>query len=60
MRFKRKLTVDRKFWHPWFAWYPVAIFGRSQWVWLEWIHRKGIHTTNFDGSGSWSFIYRAV
>jgi hypothetical protein len=31
--------IQRREWHDWFAWYPVATWGRKL-VWLETVRRK--------------------
>ena len=37
-------------WHPWFAWYPVRLDGRDEWVWLERIIRRRI-----GGNKAWGY-----
>lgn len=60
MRFTLSRTYrDPHRWHPWFAWYPIWIDSlghtddgitqrwQEQWVWLEWIEKKGIYNTEY-------------
>lgn len=50
----------RKFWHRWFAWYPVVmtgISGHDHIVWLETIERKGTYHTYYGGD-HWTWDYR--
>ena len=42
MRFNCDKEDKRKKWHMWFAWRPVKFYNKNEWVWLEYVDRKGI------------------
>jgi len=65
MRFTRKIKqpFDNKKWHRWFAWYPIKIGitndGHHIKLWLEYVERKGYHTSDWDG-GYTIYSYREI
>jgi hypothetical protein len=47
------IKVDRRWMipkHRWFAWYPVFVKNRGEYVWLEYVVREG---HDGDGYGDW-------
>ena len=55
---RRELRIRaRKWWHPWYAWYPVRI-GKHDCRWLELVWRKGKYQHDWDGGGWWFWRYK--
>lgn len=43
MRWGNSYTENLRYWHPWWAWYPVRL-NSSRWVWLEWVSCRCVLT----------------
>jgi len=68
---EQKITARNrclKWWHPWFAWFPVWI-GPHDCRWLEKVHRRGVYgvtgyTCHHDGGTypiyGWIWDYKAL
>lgn len=41
-----------RYWHRWFAWYPVSF--DDQWVWLETVDRR-LHAEHWAVNESWKY-----
>ena len=44
-------------WCKWFAWYPVSIEQRMEYVWLEWVERKRVYMYDFTRAEAF-WVYR--
>ncbi len=45
----------KKFWHRWFAWYPVRV-SKRECIWLEFVERKGTFVTGFAAVGAYMYF----
>jgi hypothetical protein len=68
MRFDCGPTPDQRYeakyqrlinWHIHFALWPTRI-GANDCRWMEWIERKGVYYSSYDGDGCWKWTYRPL